>query len=51
VLLSKTMIAVDEEYAADDQVLAAGSRVAVIPPVSGGSSERAGRCPVVCHTD
>ncbi len=36
-LLPRTMIAVDEEYAADDWVLAPGSRVAVIPPVSGGS--------------
>jgi molybdenum cofactor cytidylyltransferase len=36
-LLPKTMIAVDEEYAADDRVLAPGSRIAVIPPVSGGS--------------
>jgi molybdenum cofactor cytidylyltransferase len=41
-LLPKTMIAVDEEYAADDQVLVAGSRVAVIPPVSGGSPHQAG---------
>jgi len=36
-LLSRTMIAVDEEYAADDWVLTPGTRVAVIPPVSGGS--------------
>jgi molybdenum cofactor cytidylyltransferase len=50
-LLSKTMIAVDEEYAADDQVLAPGSRVAVIPPVSGGSPYKAsGPFPTVCDT-
>ena len=30
------MIAVDEEYASDDAPLTAESRVAVIPPVSGG---------------
>ncbi len=49
--LSKTMIAVDEEYATDDQVLAPGSRVAVIPPVSGGSFDDAsGRFPNVLHT-
>jgi molybdenum cofactor cytidylyltransferase len=47
-LLPKAMIAVDEEYASDDQALATGSRVAVIPPVSGGSSQGAdGRLPVV----
>jgi molybdopterin converting factor small subunit len=38
-LLPRTMIAVDEEYAADDQILAKGARVAVIPPVSGGGTE------------
>jgi len=51
-LLPKTMIAVDEEYAADDQVLAPGSRVAVIPPVSGGGPDGpGGRFPIACHTD
>jgi molybdopterin converting factor subunit 1 len=41
-LLPKTMIAVNEEYADDDQVLAAGSRVALIPPVSGGRPDGPG---------
>ena len=36
-LASSLMIAVDSEYAGDDQVVGAGSEVAVIPPVSGGS--------------
>ena len=36
-LASSLMIAVDSEYAGDDQVVAPGSDVAVIPPVSGGS--------------
>jgi molybdopterin converting factor subunit 1 len=35
-LVPRSMIAVDEEYASDDQILANGSRVALIPPVSGG---------------
>jgi molybdopterin converting factor subunit 1 len=38
-LLPRTMIAVDEEYAEDDQILEKGARVAVIPPVSGGGTE------------
>ena len=36
-LASSVMIAVDSEYAGDDQVVSPGSEVAVIPPVSGGS--------------
>ena len=36
-LLPNVMIAVDAEYAADDKVIALGSDVAVIPPVSGGA--------------
>ena len=35
-LCRNAMIAVDEEYASDDAPLTAESRVAVIPPVSGG---------------
>ncbi len=35
-LISSLMIAVDSEYAGDDQVVAPGSEIAVIPPVSGG---------------
>ncbi len=51
-LLSKTMIAVDEEYADDDQILAPGSRIAVIPPVSGGSHDQASRWfPCAFHRD
>lgn len=41
-LLPRTMIAVNEEYAADDQILESCARVAVIPPVSGGSTDGAG---------
>ena len=37
-LLPNVLIAVNEEYAADDRLIVPGSRVAVIPPVSGGSS-------------
>ena len=33
------MIAVDEEYAGDDTPIPPGSRLAVIPPVSGGAGE------------
>jgi molybdenum cofactor cytidylyltransferase len=36
-LLSTVMIAVDEEYAGNDVLISPGSRVAVIPPVSGGA--------------
>ena len=35
-LLSTSMIAVDHQYAADDQEIAPSSEVALIPPVSGG---------------
>ncbi len=35
-LASSLLIAVDSEYAGDDQVVGPGSEVAVIPPVSGG---------------
>jgi molybdenum cofactor cytidylyltransferase len=36
-LLSTVMIAVDEEYAGDDVAISPCSRLAVIPPVSGGT--------------
>jgi molybdenum cofactor cytidylyltransferase len=36
-LLTTAMIAVDEEYAGDDMPVMSGSRLAVIPPVSGGA--------------
>lgn len=36
-LLPSLLIAVDGEYALDDQVVREGSEVALIPPVSGGS--------------
>jgi molybdenum cofactor cytidylyltransferase len=36
-LWSRAMIAVDEEYAGDDRPITAGSQLAVIPPVSGGT--------------
>src|SRR5688572_29779171 len=35
-LTSSLMIALDSEYAGDDQIIAPGSEIAVIPPVSGG---------------
>jgi molybdenum cofactor cytidylyltransferase len=38
-LVSTVMIAVDEEYAGDDVPIVPGSRLAVIPPVSGGAGE------------
>ncbi len=31
------MIAVDEEYASDETPISAASRIALIPPVSGGT--------------
>jgi molybdenum cofactor cytidylyltransferase len=36
-LMKNVMIAVDEEYANDDEQISPGARVAVIPPVSGGA--------------
>ncbi len=36
-LLPNVLIAVNEEYAGDDCVIPSGARIAVIPPVSGGS--------------
>lgn len=36
-VLSKSAIAVNNEYAEPDQRIAAGDEVALIPPVSGGS--------------
>ena len=35
--LARSIFAVDEDYARDDQVLPEGADVACIPPVSGGS--------------
>jgi molybdenum cofactor cytidylyltransferase len=35
-MLATVMISLDEEYAGDDKSIAPGSRLAVIPPVSGG---------------
>lgn len=35
-ILGRSMIAVDEEYASDGQVVPEGATVAFIPPVSGG---------------
>ena len=37
-LLSMLRIAVNSEYAPDDQVIPPGSELAAIPPVSGGTS-------------
>jgi molybdopterin synthase sulfur carrier subunit len=34
--LTSLAVAVDSEYAQDDEVLTAGSEIALIPPVSGG---------------
>jgi molybdenum cofactor cytidylyltransferase len=39
-LMSSTLIAVDEEYASDGTAISPGSRLAVIPPVSGGCGDR-----------
>lgn len=36
-LMSAVLIAIDAEYAAEDQLVPPGSELAVIPPVSGGS--------------
>ena len=44
-LVSSLMIAVDSEYAGDDQVVAPGSEIAVIPPVSGGEPRALGDGP------
>jgi molybdenum cofactor cytidylyltransferase len=41
-LLPTVLIAVNEEYAGDDALILPGSRIAVIPPVSGGSGEHGG---------
>jgi molybdopterin converting factor subunit 1 len=41
-LLPRSLIAVNEEYAGEDHVLADGARVAVVPPVSGGGPDGAG---------
>jgi molybdenum cofactor cytidylyltransferase len=37
-LLPMALIAIDEEYAADDAIIHPGATIAVIPPVSGGAS-------------
>jgi molybdopterin converting factor subunit 1 len=37
-LLAVSMIAVNQEFAAETQVLAAADELAVIPPVSGGTA-------------
>ena len=37
VALKSCRVAIDAEYASDDQVIAEGSEFALIPPVSGGS--------------
>jgi molybdenum cofactor cytidylyltransferase len=44
-LLSTALIAVDEEYADDDTLIQPGSRLAVIPPVSGGGGDHEGPGP------
>jgi molybdenum cofactor cytidylyltransferase len=46
-LWPKVVIAVDEEYALDHTVISPGSRIAVIPPVSGGTGEPSGTLPLV----
>ena len=39
-LWRSAMIAVDEEYAGDDVAIHTGTRLAVIPPVSGGRADK-----------
>jgi molybdopterin converting factor subunit 1 len=39
-LMPSVLIAVDEEYASDGTLISPGSRLAVIPPVSGGACDR-----------
>jgi molybdenum cofactor cytidylyltransferase len=39
-LWPKVLIAIDEEYADDNTLISAGTRIAVIPPVSGGAGGR-----------
>lgn len=34
--LARCAVAVNDDYAGDDEIIAAGASVAVIPPVSGG---------------
>jgi len=34
--LKSYMLAIDEEYAEDSQIINSGNEIAVIPPVSGG---------------
>jgi molybdopterin converting factor small subunit len=36
-LVPNVLIAVNEEYAGDDELIPAGAQIAVIPPVSGGA--------------
>jgi sulfur-carrier protein len=38
-IVFRSAIAVDEEFATDNSLLSAGSVVALLPPVSGGSSQ------------
>jgi molybdenum cofactor cytidylyltransferase len=46
-LWPNVVIAVDEEYALDDTLISPGSRIAVIPPVSGGTGEPSDTLPLV----
>lgn len=39
-LLPHVKVAVNNEYADDDHVIASGDEVAIIPPVSGGGARR-----------
>jgi molybdenum cofactor cytidylyltransferase len=43
-LCAGAMIAVDEEYAPDETPVSPASRIALIPPVSGGGAGRSGPC-------